>query len=162
MNILALTEESWKEKRSGEESGTTGGGRDAGTGSKHPTETTERKKKTNASGQPSSLFFTRLLPVNNSHLLVYHNHWQSPVLLSFIKRLLPSKSRSLLNYTVTPKLSILISHTATNCSKSRMSCLSPRLRFQNYSSQCLTNCLHPNPTTEVKCGHYLHPHFTSC
>ena len=44
MNILALPEERWKEKKSGEESGRTGGRRDAGTGSKHPTETTERKE----------------------------------------------------------------------------------------------------------------------
>ena len=41
MNILALPEERWKEKKSGEESGTTDGRRDAGTGSKHPSETTE-------------------------------------------------------------------------------------------------------------------------
>ena len=47
-------------------------------------------KTPNVSGQPLNLFFTRLLPVNNSHLL-YHNHWQIPLLLSFIKRLLPSK-----------------------------------------------------------------------
>ena len=39
MNILVLTEERWKEKKSGEESGTTDGRRDAGTGSKHPSET---------------------------------------------------------------------------------------------------------------------------
>ena len=42
----------------------------------------------------SGLSFTRLLPVNNSHL-PYHNHWRIPLLLSFIKRLLPSKSISL-------------------------------------------------------------------
>ena len=97
----------------------------------------------NATGQPSSLFSTRLLPVNNSHP-PYHNHWQIPLLLSFIKRLSPSKSRSLSNYSVvTPHLLILISHTVTSCS--RISCLSAQLRFQNYSSQCLTN--HRNLTT---------------
>ena len=36
MNILALSEERWKEKKGGEESVTTDGRRDAGTGSKHP------------------------------------------------------------------------------------------------------------------------------
>ena len=41
MNILALSDERWKEEKSGEESGTTDGRRDAGTGSKHPSETTE-------------------------------------------------------------------------------------------------------------------------
>ena len=41
MNILALSEERWKEKKSGEGSGTTDGRRDAGTRSKHPSGTTE-------------------------------------------------------------------------------------------------------------------------
>ena len=41
MDILALSEERWKEEKSGEGSGTTDGRRDAGTGSKHPSETTE-------------------------------------------------------------------------------------------------------------------------
>ena len=40
MNILALSEERWKEEKSGEGSGITNGRRDAGTGSKHPSETT--------------------------------------------------------------------------------------------------------------------------
>ena len=75
--------------------------------------------------------FSKELTHNYSHL-PYHNHWPIPLLLSFIKRLLPSKE------SVTPHLSILISHTVMNCS--RISCLSPQLRFQNYSSQFLTNC----------------------
>ena len=41
MNILALPYEKRKEKKSEEGSGTTDGRRDAGTGSKHPSETTE-------------------------------------------------------------------------------------------------------------------------
>ena len=41
MNILALPEERWKEKKIGKGSGTTDGRRDAGTGSKDPSETTE-------------------------------------------------------------------------------------------------------------------------
>ena len=41
MNILALPDERWKMKKSGEGSGTSDGRRDAGTGSKHPSETTE-------------------------------------------------------------------------------------------------------------------------
>ena len=41
MNILALPEEGWKKKKSGEESGTTDDRRDTGTGAKHPSETTE-------------------------------------------------------------------------------------------------------------------------
>ena len=41
------------------------------------------------------------------------------------------------NYLVTPHLLILISHSVTSCS--RISCLSPQLRFQNFSSQCLIN-----------------------
>ena len=65
------------------------------------------------------------VPVNNPP---YHNHWQIPLLLSFIKRLSPSKSRSLWNYSVTPHLLILISHTVTSCFQN--SCLSPQLRFQ--------------------------------
>ena len=90
------------------------------------------QKIPNASGQPSSLFSTHLLPVNNSHP-PYHNHWQILLRLFFIKRLSPSKSRSRLNYSiVTPRLLILISHTVTSCSQ--ISCLSPPLRFQNYSS----------------------------
>ena len=40
MDILAPTEEIWKEKKSGEDSGTTDGRKDAGTGSNHPSETT--------------------------------------------------------------------------------------------------------------------------
>jgi len=44
MNILALPEERWKEEKTGEESGTTDGRRDTGTGSKPPSETTKRKK----------------------------------------------------------------------------------------------------------------------
>ena len=40
MNILTLSEERWKEKKSREDSGTTDGRRDGGTGSKHPSETT--------------------------------------------------------------------------------------------------------------------------
>ena len=45
MNILAFTEGRWKEEKSGEESGTTDGRRDAGTRSKRPSQTTERNKE---------------------------------------------------------------------------------------------------------------------
>ena len=44
-----------------------------------------------------------------------------------------------------PPLSILISHAVTNCS--RISCLSPQLKFQNYYSQCLAN-LHNLTTSQ--------------
>ena len=41
MDIYVLSEERWKKKKSGEESGTTDERRDAGTGSTHPSKTTE-------------------------------------------------------------------------------------------------------------------------
>ena len=61
----------------------------------------------NASGQPSNHFFTRLHPVNNSHL-AYLNRWQIPLLPFSVKRLSPSKSPFLSNYAAVPLLLILI------------------------------------------------------
>ena len=60
-----------------------------------------------------------------------------------VKRLSPSKSPFLSNYAAVPLLSILISHTEMNYS--RTSRWSPQLKYLNYSNQCQTN--HHNLTT---------------
>ena len=88
------------------------------------------------SSVPSNHFFTRLHPVNNSHL-AYLNRWQIPLLPFSVKRLSPSKSPFLSNYAAVPLLLILISHTEMNYS--RTSRLSPQLKYLNYSIQCQTN-----------------------
>ena len=63
MNILALSEERWKEKKSGEGSGTTDGRRDAGTGSKHPSETTEGYNGAGRKHAPREETTDRLIPI---------------------------------------------------------------------------------------------------
>ena len=64
MNILALTEERWEEKKSGEESGTTDGRRDAETGSEHLSETTEGYNRAERKHAPPGEETTdRLIPI---------------------------------------------------------------------------------------------------
>ena len=64
MNILALSEARWKMKKSGEESGTTDGRRDTGTGSKHPSETTEEYNGAGRKHAPPDEETTdRLIPI---------------------------------------------------------------------------------------------------
>ena len=64
MNILALSEVREKKKESGEESGTFYGRRDGGTGSKHPSETTEGYEgSTTRHPQPGEGGTDRLIPI---------------------------------------------------------------------------------------------------